>query len=72
MCARVVQPGQAQNTLGTVLQVLDMHTRVHRRVLPAQRALMTRARMMRTTDAGKTSMSVPLLNAEAAPEGAAL
>jgi len=35
-------------------------------------ALTSRARMMRTTDAGKTSMSVPLLNAEAAPEGAAL
>jgi YD repeat-containing protein len=28
--------------------------------------------MMRTTDAGKTSMSAPLLNAKAAPEGASL
>ena len=38
----------------------------------AQRALTTRARMMRATDARKTSMPVPLLDAKAAPEGAAL
>ena len=41
-------------------------------LLPAQRALTTKARVTRTTDAGNTSMPVPLLNASAAPEGAVL
>jgi len=50
----------------------DLSTSLSRRLLPAQRALTTRARAMRATDAGKTSMSALLLNAEAAPEGAAL
>jgi len=35
-----------------------------------QRALTAKARMAKATDAGNTSMPVPLLNAEAAPEGA--
>jgi len=47
-------------------------SRLSRLLLPAQRALTTKARMTKATDAGNTSMPVPLLNARAAPEGAVL
>jgi hypothetical protein len=78
--ASAILPVAAVRTVTAQLEALlraapsppNRHTRAHHRVLPAQRALTTRARRMRTTDAGKTSISASLLNAEAAPEGAAL